>query len=206
MKKLVILIILCGLLSSCSIISSHDLLWADDGAVADETIQKLMEAVKAKDAGLIQKQFADSVQSGIENLDEQALALIDYIEGEIQSYSSANERGVGANLHSEYGKRQKEILPVFTIYTSENVYYVAFKECVRDEFDRENVGLHSLYIIAKEDWDDAYTYRGDGKWTPGIHIAKKKGAERYAPRRFLSQEHRRNIDKKTGNWYDENGL
>ena len=49
-------------------------------------------------------------------------------------------------------------------------YYIAIRECTKDDFDNNNVGVISIYIIKSEDWDEDYIYRGDGKWTPGINI------------------------------------
>ena len=46
------------------------------------------------------------------------------------------------------------------------------KECTKDDFDQDNIGLLSIYIIKSEDWKEDCVYRGDGKWTPGIHIDK----------------------------------
>ena len=58
----------------------------------------------------------------------------------------------------------------FYLETSAQKYYIAIRECTKDDFDNNNVGVISIYIIKSDDWDEDYIYRGDGKWTPGINI------------------------------------
>ena len=62
------------------------------------------------------------------------------------------------------------IQPVFDIETSEQKYHVAMKECTIDEFNSDNVGVMSIYIIKDEDWKEDYIYLGHGKWELGINI------------------------------------
>ena len=64
----------------------------------------------------------------------------------------------------------KIIQSAFYLETSARKYYIAIRECTKDDFDNNNVGVISIYIIKSEDWDEDYIYRGDGKWTPGINI------------------------------------
>ena len=51
------------------------------------------------------------------------------------------------------------------------MYRIAIQSFTVDTANPNNVGIWSLYIIKAEDDEDPYSaYRGDGKYTPGIHI------------------------------------
>ena len=93
-----------------------------------------------------------------------------FIHGDIVAFSSASEAGVGTDYRIESGKKRKEIQSAFCISTTENTYYIAIKECIKDEFDDNNIGIMSIYIIESNNWTENYVYRGDGKWIPGINI------------------------------------
>ena len=91
---------------------------------------------------------------------------------DIVSISDADDAGVGTDYEIETGKISKIIQSAFTCETDLHKYYVAMKECTKDDFDQDNIGLLSIYIIKSEDWKEDGTYGGDGKWTPGINIDK----------------------------------
>ena len=43
------------------------------------------------------------------------------------------------------------------VETSAQKYYIAIRECTKDDFDNNNVGVISIYIIKSEDWDPDYS-------------------------------------------------
>lgn len=137
--------------------------------IADKTFNEIITAVKLEDDSKIVDMFSNSIKSE-DNLSQSALMFFDFIHGDIVSFSSASEAGVGADYRAETGKRRKEIQSSFSITTTESTYYIAIRECIKDDFDDNNVGLMSIYIIESNNWTDDYVYRGDGKWTPGINI------------------------------------
>lgn len=49
-------------------------------------------------------------------------------------------------------------------------YHIAIKQFLEDEFDSDNIGLYSFYIISEENWSNGFAYWGDGEWLPGVHI------------------------------------
>ena len=67
---------------------------------------------------------------------------------------------------------RKEIQYSVTVETTAGKFHIAILECVTDDFDEENVGVTSIYIIKAENWQNDHVYRGDGNWTPGINIEK----------------------------------
>jgi hypothetical protein len=135
----------------------------------------VISAIKSQDNTQLVALFSKVVQGETSDLGENSKNFIKFIQGEIVSFSNASEAGVGIDADYEYGKMRKEMQSVFHIETSRQKYYIAIKECTRDDSDNNNVGVISIYIIKSEDWNEDYIYRGDGKWTPGINIDQKKG-------------------------------
>ena len=143
-------------------------LFKSNNQIADETFQAIVSAVEERDSTKLTKLFAGNLQG--EELDSNAQAFIDFISGKIVAYSKAAEYGVGSSRKKDYGRVYKDIQPVFWLETQSDRYYVAIKECTKDNYNVNNVGVISLYIINAKDWQKEYVYGGDGKWTPGINI------------------------------------
>lgn len=137
--------------------------------IADETFNEIVSAISSKNESKIVNMFSNAIK-GEDNLTQEASEFIDYIHGDIISFSSASEAGVGVDYKIENGKKRKEILSAFCINTNECTYYIAIKECTQDEIDDNNIGIISIYIIESDEWTENYVYRGDGKWLSGINI------------------------------------
>ncbi|MBE6666067.1 MAG: DUF5104 domain-containing protein [Ruminococcaceae bacterium] len=164
MKKIFIILlsVLTFVSSSCSQLNQNEM------TVANNTFGKLAEAIQSKDSAEIQKMFSKKSKKE-SDFEENLECLLEFIQGNVLSYS--------AKVHSvpciyEYGKMKKEITSTCVLTTTEKVYYVALKECVKDDFDKENEGIVSLYIIESKQWNDEYLYTGDGNWISGINIKK----------------------------------
>lgn len=171
MKKLLLLITtfaLTMIIASCSKGGDIGLLVDNDEKIADQTFNQIISAIKLKDNFKIAEMFSDTIKRQNDQSDI-ALSFINYIQGDIISYTCAAEKGVGADYKTENGTRRKEIQSSFCIKTTESVYYIAIKECTKDALD-DRVGLISIYIINSKNWTEDYVYRGDGKWTQGINI------------------------------------
>lgn len=160
-------------LNSCALSNSSNTMFTDNNKVADETFIQLIQAIESKDDSLIKADFSITAHSEQVNFDEMALKLVEFVQGEVISYTSAEESGVGAEYKKENGKMRKMIQSSFCVETTENKYYIAIKECVIDEKDNNNVGLMSIYIIEAKNWDEGYVYRGDGLQELGIHIVEQ---------------------------------
>jgi len=168
MKKVLTSIILLMLILTLTSCSNVSVFRDNNEKIADETFNEIISAVRLKDESKIADMFSDAIKSE-GNLTQSALRFIDYIHGDIISFSSASEAGVGADYKTENGKMRKEIQSAFCINTTESTYYVAIKECIKDGLD-DNIGLVSIYIIESNNWTEDYVYRGDGKWAQGINV------------------------------------
>lgn len=173
MKNVLLLIILLALTltsTSCSNGGTDmGILGDNNEKIADKTFNKIITAIGSNNDSTMVNMFSNTVKSEVD-LSHSVLMFYDFIHGDIVLFSSASEAGVGADYQTERGKKRKEIQSAFCISTTENTYYIAIKECVKDEIDDNNIGIVSIYIIESNNWKEDYVYRGDGKWLPGINI------------------------------------
>lgn len=173
MKKVllsIILLILTVTFTSCFKDGANIGLFGDnDEKNADKTFNEIVNAIRLKDDSKIVDMFSNAIK-GEDDLSQSAVRFVNYIHGDIISFSSASEAGVGADYKTENGKKRKEIQSAFCINTTESTYYIAIKECIKNGFDDNNIGLLSIYIIESANWTEDYVYRGDGKWVQGINI------------------------------------
>ena len=170
MKKIcLLLIVLVLFLTSCDNMGIFN---EDDSMIANNTFERLINQIKANDSRGLKSLFSQTVQDTTSDLEENCVDLIQFMQGDIVSISDAEDAGIGAYCEIETGKISKIVESAFTCETDLHKYYVAMKECTKDDFDQDNIGLLSIYIIKSEDWKEDWVYRGDGKWTPGIHIDK----------------------------------
>lgn len=163
-----LLILAVNFISCAKGSANMDIFRDSDEKIADKTFDELIGAVKSKDISKIVDMFTNTIRKD-DNLEPSVLRFIDYIHGDIISFSSASEAGVGADYKTESGKTRKEIQSAFSINTTESTYYIAIKECIKDEFD-DDIGIMSIYIIESNNWTEDYVYRGDGNWAWGINI------------------------------------
>lgn len=140
--------------------------------IADETFSIVIGAIESKDQTKLLELFSETVQNEVYDLEENALEFFEFIEGDILSFSKAMESGLITHDSVDYGKRKKEIESAFNIKTSQKTYYFAIKECTRDDYNDDNVGIVSMYVIGSENWGKDYVYRGDAEWAPGINIVQ----------------------------------
>lgn len=143
-----------------------------DESRAQATLEKIVNAVNDNDAEELASLFSNNVLAEKADLLNSANEFIEFIGGEIIAYTNPADYEVGSNSNFHYGKVSKEIIASFTVETAVANYHIAILECVIDDFDEENVGITSMYIISAENWQNDSVYRGGGNWTPGINIEK----------------------------------
>ena len=154
-------------LSSCSVISP-----LSDESRAVVTLEVIVHAVNDNDAEALAYLFSYNVLTEKSDLLDTSKDFIEFVGGEIITYSEPADNGVSSYEEFEYGKIRKEIQYSVTVETTAGKYHIAILECVTDDFDEDNVGVISIYIIKLENWQNDHVYRGDGNWTPGINIEK----------------------------------
>ncbi len=155
-------------LASCSV---GDYLLSDESR-AVVTLEVIVHAVNDNDAEALAYLFSNNVLTEKSDFLDTSKDFIEFVGGEIITYSEPADNGISSSEEFEYGKMRKEIQHSVTIETTSGRYHIAILECVIDDFDEENVGVTSIYIINAENWQNDSVYRGDGNWTPGINIEK----------------------------------
>ena len=171
MKRIILLfftLLMLLALSSCFVIDYP----LSDESRAVVTLEVIVHAVNDNDAEALAYLFSYNVLIEKSDLLDTSKDFFEFVGGEIITYSDPADNGISSYEEFEYGKMRKEIQHSVTIETTLGRYYIAILECVIDDFDEENVGVTSIYIINAENWQNDHVYRGDGNWTPGINIEK----------------------------------
>ncbi|MBQ3229233.1 MAG: DUF5104 domain-containing protein [Clostridia bacterium] len=171
MKRIILLfftLLMLLALSSCSVIDYP----LSDESRAVVTLEVTVHAVNDNDAEALAYLFSYNVLTEKSDLLDTSKDFIEFVGGEIITYSEPADNGISSYEEFEYGKMRKEIQYSVTVETTAGKFHIAILECVTDDFDEENVGVTSIYIINAENWQNDYVYRGDGNWTPGINIEK----------------------------------
>lgn len=169
-KLIAILLVFACLFVSCSVPEDEMFLFVEkDEEYADKTFNELIGAINSKNSSLLKDLFARTIHEE-KNIEKRAEDFFNFIKGNVVSYTSSSESGVGSN-YTYYGEKiKKDIISSFAVKTTENTYYISIKECIYNNMDNNGIGITSLYIIQTEDWKKDFVFRGDGNWVDGINI------------------------------------
>ncbi len=177
MKRKLAFIITVGLLSvvfsACSLSSGLKLisLIDDPHAEANAIMIKILKTLNNKDAVEFKRLFSKNVAVQLENINLDIEELFAYYQGNYVSYEWAGSHG---ETTWDHGNKQEILYLSYEVRTSNTEYRFAIQFYSKDTSDENNEGIHSLYLIKREeDTNPLYGYVGDGAWTPGIHIGVK---------------------------------
>ena len=128
-----------------------------------------------KDLATMREMFAKNAVSeiGEEQLDVMLEAFVDYFQAD----SFTLEVPVGPVTAERWsdGKKLKELEGPLEVITEDNEYRLAIKCVAYDDWNEDNIGIWSVYIIEKaKDTDLEHPYIGDKKYTTGIHLDVKR--------------------------------
>lgn len=102
-------------------------------------------------------------------LDEMQKEFVDYFEAD--SFTLEMPIDPQTSERWEHGMKSKELKGPLEIITDINEYRFAIKCIAYDDFDGNNIGIWSVYIIEKSmDTDLEHPYIGDKKYRSGIHM------------------------------------
>lgn len=174
------LILIASLFSSCNggnmfkkYINVEKLeLFLDDRKQAKSRLDELINAIVNEDRNKIKSMFADSVAAKVEDFDAEIDCLIDYYQGNMLSYDDWG--GPDGDITWDNGSKVEFMYSSFDIKTDKDDFRLAVTDCVRDSDNPQNVGLHSLYIIRKDDdTDPDFAYGNFDEPVLGINIGIK---------------------------------
>lgn len=158
------------LLSSCTLkaITMRNNLIGGDRQVANENFAKVINAIQMRDINTLRNLFSKKTISCFEDFESEITALCDYYQGEMISYNDWS--GPQIDMKKEDGCYQKSLKSSYDVNTDKGNYRFAIQLYSVDTFDKNNVGIYSLYIVNANHSDCQFAYAGDGQWTSGIHI------------------------------------
>ncbi len=133
-----------------------------DKETTDEIFAEILTAISSKDDNKMKGIFSEKIVNEVRNIAE----LFAYFDGKVENYT-----GIFPYTEESFseGSRFQAVESSYDVTTVEGMYRVAFRYVLQDDTNKDNVGLHSLYIIKVVDADE-YVYWGDGSFSPGIHI------------------------------------
>lgn len=170
-----IALMICFALCSCLNRGSESqyMIFDNDREYDNRQLNMFLEAIENQDKDVIISLFSQNVVSNVEDFESSVYELFEYVKGEVESYNDG--AGPSVEATSEDGHVFKIAISNYEIKTSEDNYRLAIQYIPQDTSDPKNEGIHSVYIIRTEDDTDfpQYAYRGDDKYTPGIHIGIK---------------------------------
>lgn len=138
-----------------------------------QSIKQTLSACETKDIELAKSKFAPNALVVIDGFDDSFVLLSDYFTGTIIMHKDPNG-GPESTKEVDQGYCREDKHWSLDVTTDKEEYRVAIHEVSMDTKNPDNVGIWSIYIIKMEDdTNPAYTYRGDGRYLPGIHIGIK---------------------------------
>lgn len=106
---------------------------------------------------------------GEDRLDEMLEGFVDYFDAD--SFTLEMPIGPSTSERWDHGMRSKELAGPLELMTDDNAYRLAIKCVACDDWDTNNVGIWSIYIIERSmDTDLEHPYIGDKAYRTGIYI------------------------------------
>jgi hypothetical protein len=141
----------------------------NDNKISEDKFKSFLFAIETGNKDTIRALFSYNKINNISDFDDDIDGLLTYYQG---NHSSYDYWGLGTDIDVDSGITKKWFNISYDVTTPIDVYRIAIYWCVQDTGDDANVGIWSLYILKlSADSNPDYAYRGDGQWTPGIHIA-----------------------------------
>lgn len=168
MAKICILLIACMFtFSSCTFLkNSTRKLFNDSESIMEKTLEEMVSAIQSQDEIAFAEMFSITVQGNTEEFLSKVNELFTFIEGEIKSFGFIP--GISESSDYHYGKKRIVANASCWLETTEHKYYLSICECTIDTFDKNNVGVKSVYIIDADEWKEECAYIGGD--APGINI------------------------------------
>lgn len=149
----------------------------DDAKLADVILHPLINAIDARDKEAIKNLFSDKAISADETFDEDLTALFDYCQGSLDC-SDTLYSDIDILRQTDGNRVKKTICLSRLIYAENAMYQIRICVIIPDISKPNEAELWSLYILqVYDDMDYDYSYKGDGKNTPGINVGVETPSE-----------------------------
>ena len=133
--------------------------------------KEFLRLAQKRDTTAMKKLFAPNAiaEIGEQELDGMLAVFVDYFQ--VDSFTLERDIGPSTAESRDHGKRSKELKGPLEISTDKGAFRMAIKCVSRDDWDENNVGVWSVYLIAREkDTDLTHPYIGDKEYRTGIYI------------------------------------
>lgn len=140
----------------------------DDGQIANERLEQLLEALKNKDKRAVKSMFSKKALSEAEDIDGHLDYLFEFFQGEIQK---SEECFPATTKENNYGHIIKKSEWWTYVYTDKEKYVFIVIDFTEDTDHPDNIGLYTLRVIKAEDEDTEFE-RFDKMEIPGIYRPK----------------------------------
>ena len=141
----------------------------NDEKIAKLNFKEVVSAIQTQDKEMLTTLFSRTSIENASTFDADMTEIMSYFRGEVVSYNDWDCLYVEDSR--ENGRIFQAMESTYDIKTTEDEYRLAIRFVTKDTLCPDNVGIHSLYLIKRqEDTLLTYAYWGDGKFTPGINI------------------------------------
>ncbi len=150
-------------------LSACGLIYDNDHELADEKMEEILHAIQSGNKENVKALFAPAITA---DLDKGFEEFQKYYRGNYQALERVG--GPGTSESADHGRVRKTMHTSYLLTTDIEQYCISFKWCCRDDFDKQNIGVRSIYIIRSTDCPhfQEYVYWGDGSGAEGIFVNK----------------------------------
>ena len=150
-------------------LEKRGILGGDDDGLS--TVEAFLNAAQCDDTSAMLGMFAPAAitEVGAEELTAMLTDFADYFCGDIISVDAPV--GAATSEDSIDGRHRLEICAPYVALTSEGEYRLAVRLVPEDEFEPDNIGIWSVYIIeSSKDAASEHPYKGDMAYRTGVYM------------------------------------
>lgn len=167
MKKLFMLALI---FASLCCLSGCFLHYDNDDQLAMNKMTEILEVIEGGQPEDIKDLFAPAILEKDIQIDENIAKLLLYYKGSLTSIKGSGGLYVSETIVK--GRKIKNFKMGYYVTTTKNEYCVAVDWCSDDYADSDNIGVHRLYVISRNDNPDEDMYWGDAQGRIGIQVNK----------------------------------
>ena len=129
--------------------------------------ERILQTTTNDDVDALIKMFSACAKENSEDIRADCAAFFETVHGDVVSVEC--DTGPYVAKSSDGGRISYYYVQSVVVKTEEDTYLMAFKDCLVDDFCRDNEGLTFVWIIREEDRENDYTYWGDWEST-GLYV------------------------------------
>lgn len=140
---------------------------SNDNEVADENLNKIIDALENKNTDEIRNIFSPNTLEEVKDINDEINYLMNFYKGKVESKDKGT---VQTSELSEDGEKKTRLKCRYIINTDEESYLVFFIYQKVDTKDSDNVGVSMLQIIKQSDEDNEFDWGGSKTKCAGIYM------------------------------------